>query len=297
MKSRTLAVVALAFVVASVGGGGEAPAEGTVEPAKAKRVVVSPRAGQVVHRNRVRIRVRARDLSGVLRARLNGVDVSGEFSRARRGVRRLDASLSHGLRRGRNALRVWVRQLGSPTRRATVRFRVRRSRTLTGAGRDRRVVIRSSWRLRGRAVKAEGEGRPIRARWRLVRAPRRSRARVPAAAAAAPAVLTRPARLISAFRPDVPGQYVLRLTAGGGAGRASDTVQLDAVPDQPLITVDTMSGDPSNPGIRVGGTNYRSRRRRDPGRCRFSSSLASTLPSCRTPGSPPRTPSPPCSGP
>jgi len=79
-----------------------APAEGR---AKGKRVVLSPGAGQVVHSDQVRIRVRSSASPGNPRVRLNGLQVGADFSPSRGGVRTLRASLSHGLRRGTNARR------------------------------------------------------------------------------------------------------------------------------------------------------------------------------------------------
>jgi hypothetical protein len=241
-------------------------AAASAETAKAERVVVSPRGGWVVRSNHVRVRVRVPD-RGVLRARLNGAAVGDDFRRARRGIRTLRASISHGLRRGPNVLWVRVHRPGRRGRRAVVRFRVRTSRALVGAGRDRTVVLGSRWRLGGRVLRALGDRRRVSARWRVIRAPRRSNARVirrprrngaraTAPGTVPPALLTAPAQLSPGFRPDVPGTYTLQLTTGTGPASTSDVVQLDAVPQSLLVQLDTMSGDPSNPGISVGGTNY-----------------------------------------
>jgi hypothetical protein len=244
-----------------------APAAASAETAKAKRVVVSPREGRVVRGNHVRLRVRVPDRA-LLRARLNGARVGDEFERARRGVRTLRASVSHGLRRGRNVLRARVHRPGRRGRTTTVRFRVHRSRALVGSGRDRTVVLGSRWPLNGRVLKALGDPRRASVRWRVIRAPRRSRAHATGrprregtraqapGAAPPPALLSAPAQLSPGFRPDVTGTYTLQLTTGSGPASTTDVVQLDAMPQSLLVELDTMSGDPSNPGVTVGGTNY-----------------------------------------
>src|SRR5437016_4865305 len=63
------------------------------------RLVISPRARQAVRSDVVEIAVRSTDESARLQARLNGIAIGGAFTPVRRGVRRLAASLSYGLRR------------------------------------------------------------------------------------------------------------------------------------------------------------------------------------------------------
>lgn len=248
-------VLAIAVVVPPVAG---AAASTEIETAAAKRLVVAPKSGRVVRANKVRVRVRVPDVA-TLRARLNGAAVGGDFGRARRGVRTLHASISHGLKRGPNVLRVRVTRPGREGRRTVVRFRVDRPRELVGAGRDRTIVLGGRWKLSGRVLKAPGGQTRPAARWRVVSAPRKSWARVvrrPAgrvrAAQASPALLTAPAALRPAFRPDLPGRYTLRLTAGG----TTDVVKIDAVPEQLMVPLDTMAGPDSDQGIRIGPTVY-----------------------------------------
>jgi hypothetical protein len=138
---------------------------GVEAKAKGKRVVVSPRPGQLIRANRVRLRVRARNVAGALAARLNGVPIGADFGRSHKGVRTLRASVSHGLRRGKNVLRVRVRELGKRPRTRVVRFRVRTIGPLVGAGRDRRVVVGERINLGGRVGPRR---RGQRVRWRLV---------------------------------------------------------------------------------------------------------------------------------
>lgn len=246
LRSLVLSLLALALIASACSSAPVLAAGPGAETAAAKRLVVAPSAGRVVGANHVRIRVRS-PRGAVLRVRLNGVRVGKDFSRARRGVRTLRASLSHGLRRGRNVLRVRVGPTGARAHAATVRFRVQRPRELVGAGRDRTLVVGNGWRLDGRVLRAVGNDSAVGARWRVVGAPRKSRARV---------LLNAPARLGGGFRPDVPGRYTLRLAAGGGPTKTTDVVQMDVVPQARLINLDTMAGTPANPEIAVGGSSY-----------------------------------------
>src|SRR3954454_10816342 len=74
------------------------------------RLIVSPRAGAVVDANTANIGIRS---GGRLRVRLNRHWIpASEFGRARHGVRRVQASLSQGLRPGPNSLTVRMRRNG-----------------------------------------------------------------------------------------------------------------------------------------------------------------------------------------
>jgi hypothetical protein len=224
----------------------QAPAAPKVVGAKAegKRVVVSPRPGQLIRANRVLLRVRARNVAGALAARLNGVPIGADFGRARKGVRTLRASVSHGLRRGRNTLRVRVRALGKRPRTRVVRFRVRTIGPLVGAGRDRRVVVGARIDLGGR-VGPRRQGR--RVRWRLVK-------RTGARTSRPPVKLFHANRAGADFKATKPGRYTLRLVRGRGRALRSDTVTLSVVYATPLVSVHTIPG--GRPGIEVGGTTY-----------------------------------------
>ena len=94
------AVVALAIAVA-------APAAAPAAPAKQGRVILSPKPGQLVRANTTRVAIRAR---GWARVRLNGHELGAELRRGRRGVRQFKASISQGLRQGRNVLTVTVKR-------------------------------------------------------------------------------------------------------------------------------------------------------------------------------------------
>ena len=240
-----LAALAVAVVVTPA-------ATGTAHAASAKqRVVLSPRAGEVVRSHVVRLRVRAGDRAR-LRARLNGVDVSSEFGGARRGVRTLSVSVSHGLRHGRNVLRVRVHRLARPARMVGVRFVVRRGDPLVGAGRDRTVVVGERSTLLGRVVPKHGKHRGSM-RWRLVGGPRRGAS---AAQAGRRARLSSPAGRTAGLKPSAPGSYTLRFTSGTGKDALSDRVTIDALEDGPLVPIDTHASKDGKVGVAVGGRFY-----------------------------------------
>lgn len=233
-------------------------AAGSAERAGPKRVVVTPRQGQVLGSHRVKIRVRARGLSGVLGVRLNGERIGGSFSRPRHGIRSLQASISYGLKRGHNVLKVRVRRRGKPPRRARVRFRVRRDSKLAmvGAGRDRRVAIGSAVPLDGAAKGLSAS--PANLRWKVVTAPDPLG---PGNDDALPlAGLTSPTGPEAMFEPSALGTYVIKLAHGTGPDAVTDRVRIDAVPPNPLVAVKTMRYVGTNggafSGIEVGGQLY-----------------------------------------
>jgi hypothetical protein len=257
MRPRSLVLSFLALIAAVVIVN---PAEAHGAKAKGKRLVVSPRAGQVVHWHHVRVRVRSRSLADTLRVRLNGEHLGAHFGRPRRGVRTLRASVSHGLRRGRNVLKVTVRRPDHAPRRATVRFAVRTKRHLVGAGKDRPVAVGGKVRIRGDVRRATRRAAGSKVRWKLVDGPRRSGVRAASVATTTPpASLTSTAGMSAGFRPTVPGQYTVRLTAGSGSQTASDTVTLSAAPRSKLVPIETMTTTDAHSderGIRVGDTTY-----------------------------------------
>ena len=73
-RDVSIVVAAALLLAAAMAGSTPAPtADATTERAKGGRLIVSPRAGQVVRTDGVRIRVRG---GRVLRARLNGVGIA-----------------------------------------------------------------------------------------------------------------------------------------------------------------------------------------------------------------------------
>lgn len=196
----------------------------------------------------VRVRFALRDRVRTLRATLNGRDVLPAFLRG--GAASLSAS--HGLRFGRNVLRVVaVARDGryDVERRVVV---IPRRRPLAGAGRDRRA--RREWivRLNGRSSRPSRPRFGLAYRWRVVRSPRGSRARLRAATSARPRL-----------RVDRAGIYRVRLRvserprrgalSANAATVASDTVTVvgDDLPTTgvPIDTIGaggaiTINGEP-----------------------------------------------------
>ena len=168
MRPRSLAPPLLALLALGLAAPAQGSAAPTADAAEAGRTVVSPRPGQVVRAHRVWLRARTGKLSNRVSVRLNGTQLRRDLSFPRRGVRRLQASLSHGLRRGTNVLRVRVRPRHHAARRANVRFTAQAPSRLVGAGRDRQVSVDGTVRLRGGWSAAPGAD----LRWRLVAVPR-----------------------------------------------------------------------------------------------------------------------------
>jgi hypothetical protein len=240
---RRIAIVLLAlFAVAAQGAGAAPPHDGGI--------VASPGRGQVIRSNTASLRVRVAK-GAQLRATLNGVRVGGEFGPRRGGARTLNASISQGLRRGPNLLKVIVKPAGGHARRTSVRFRVARPAPLLGAGRDEVAAV-------GGTIELDGEvgprGAAGAARWTLFDAPR---AGVEGTGKAAS--LTSPAGLDADFRPRFPGRYTLRLVDRAGGVVADDQTVIDVQPRGKLVPIDTMiatAGEEGKAGIRVGDRTF-----------------------------------------
>ena len=257
------------------------------------RIVLSPHPGQRVADTKLWLVVRAGPNWGDLGARLNGVQVGRDFAVGRHGRRLLRVSPSHGLRRGRNVLKVVVRR-GGHRRHAKVVFDVVGRQPLIGAGRDRRVLLGSRIRLHGEVHPDRSDSGTRSLHWRLIGAPRKSAFNDPvpkgAARAAisespsapatespsvpaaeppsAPATLTPsfapdvpvvPATLTPSFTPDVPGQYTFQLVGESANGTSSDTTTVNVAPKSLLVPVDTAAATGSGvplPAIKVGAGTY-----------------------------------------
>jgi hypothetical protein len=256
------------------------PAAGaaSAEPAGAKskqgkRVIVRPKSGKRVRRYPVRAVVKGRDGLFDLKATLNGKGIAGAFGRTRKGKRTARLSRSHGLRHGRNVLRVKARRkIGQRRRRAKVAFFVGRKRPLAGAGRDRRIVEGERFRFRGQALphprkpRARGKRR-VKYRWRITKAPRQSSFR-DNAASGSPRVagkpLSKPTARRPGFTPDVRGRYRFKLRVTDGKRSSSDEVRLNAVPGTPFVPIETMDTSGHFPAIQVGGKPYSAQAVEDP---------------------------------
>jgi hypothetical protein len=217
---------------------------------KGGRLIVSPRAGAVVETNTASIGIRS---GGGLRVRLNRHWIpASEFGRARHGVRRLQASLSQGLRPGRNYLTVRMRRNGK-ARRATLRFWVNASGPLVGAGTDQSAAVGSDVQLSG-DVEPGGASGPIG--WTPIRTPEGNPSSCQPSSAATQ--LRSPAGTTAEFEPDLPGEYVYRLTEGKGADAVSDTVPVEVTYPNRMVPIDTIvSPKFVDAGIKVGPYIYR----------------------------------------
>jgi hypothetical protein len=239
-RARTLAAVLTALVaVLLVAFAGSAAAA----PKKQGRLIVNPRAGQVVEANTVRIGVRR---GAGLRVWLNGRRLATrEFGRARRQVRSLEASISHGLRQGQNVVRVRVKQHGK-VRRAKIRFRVNAPDPLVGAGTDAVAGVGTPFQLAG--LIGPG-GSPAGIEWTPIREPEEAENGCPEKKLA----LRSPSGPTATFRPPLPGDYVFRARSADGA---SDRVEVKASSPNRLPPFETMIGSGDAAGIRVGKTTY-----------------------------------------
>jgi hypothetical protein len=220
--------------------------------AKGGKIIVFPKRGEVVNANVARISIRA---GRGLHIRLNGKWIPAkEFGRARRGVRTMQASISHGLRAGTNTLTVKLRRHGH-RRRATVRFRVEPPAPMAGAGRDQTATTGGEVVLAG---KIEPGAPPAKEAitWTPIRLPEAEGNDCPA-----PQSQTRlqsPDGLTAKFRPQLPGTYVFRMTAKEDGRTVSDTVSVDNSSPNRMVPIETMIGSgPKAAGIKVGRYTYR----------------------------------------
>jgi hypothetical protein len=252
-----LLAFALCLVAMVCAHGLAGPAAAMAKPGPT-RLVASPKSGQSVRGDQVRIVVRAGPDHEDLKAWLNGVSIGRRF-KVRDGTRQrvLEASPMDGLRRGRNVLRVKVAKRGG-YRRVTVHFEIRHRRPLGSAGIDRRVVVGSRVELHGllRLDKSDSGRRGLR--WDVMKAPGRSAFSAPkgrARASAAPSALGAGRTLSPTFRPDVLGRYQVRMSASSANGKTVDIANIYAVPPNPLITLKTSvpaTEKEPRPGIQVG---------------------------------------------
>jgi hypothetical protein len=238
-------------------------------PANAADFVLSPTPGRTYH-GPARVVVAASDHT--VTARLNGraLRLGLPSGNRRRGL----ADAADGLRRGRNVLVVRRRRLGRiQTRRVTFRVSVRKP--LAG-GRDREIVVGARATLDGRASQPRPRigftgrtGRHLTHRWRLVRAPERSRlARLQRRRARGRTktkglfggVLSQLDDPQVSFVPDVPGTYVFALRVDDGVPSGETTVSVSALPPKPLLPLQTLVrktvGGTQYWGIQVGDTFY-----------------------------------------
>ena len=213
--------------------------------------------GRVVGLGNVRITFSVARRTATVRASLNGRrlrGLGGHGSRRRSYV--LDAD--DGLRFGRNRLRfVAIHDSGrfDVVRRTLT---IPRSAPIPSAGRARRVPTRRVVRLDGRRSRSVRPGGSLGFRWRIVAAPKGSKARLRRATSARPAL-----------RPDRVGTYRVRLSVRDRPrGAAADTITLRATPPIPPlgVPIDTAAG-PIGEGVHLGAplnTRYVAPNRNEP---------------------------------
>jgi hypothetical protein len=215
-------------------------------------VIVVPRDGQVEDSGHVEVRVRAASSPSAIEARLNGVDVGDQFGPGPSGQRSLDASVSAGLRRGENVLRVTARDADGVERRETVRFDVRTTDPLVGAGVDQRIPVGGTIELEG-IVRPGAAGEPTAPRWSVE----------PGGREAGSGELRSPDGLTAKFTPLKPGRYTIELDDDNDDNDdkdedddPADTVQLTATPG-PLVSIKTAWASGESPGMRIDGKTLR----------------------------------------
>jgi hypothetical protein len=186
----------------------------------------------------------------ILRIRLNGRRVSSRLP-ADRGRLTTVLSADEGLRPGRNVVRIqaYLKDGRYDAEKRVVK--VGGGVPLAAAGRVGPTFEGRSVRLSGRASVASARGVRLRYRWRIVKRPKRSRARLRAARTATPSL-----------RADRHGSYVVALTVAerrrGRLRRSRDLVTVVARPNFPPMGVplDTMATNNGARAIKVGDRFY-----------------------------------------
>ena len=231
-------------------------------------VVARPGRGLVSGLEASLARGSGRGASGVLQARfrlgtpldalrvtLNGRNVTKAFGVGRR--RRATLGADEGLRFGRNRLRVLALSAAGRYQRRSASAVVSRRAPLAGATAVGTALAGRAVGLNGHAVQAKASGTGARRliyQWRIIRAPRGSRARLRGVTRRRPTLLAR-----------LPGRYRVALTvaarsrrptavvgsrhastAGGGGPTTTDVADVDVPPNLPPIgaAFDTAEADP-----------------------------------------------------
>jgi hypothetical protein len=214
------------------------------------RFVVAKRGGSLLKLTALQprtdvapVRVALRNAPGTkVLAYVNGRPAERAFTQeGRLLVGRLGAN--DGLRFGKNKIRVLVHKTHPHRRQSTYHessstVRLGRGAPLASAGRDRTVTANSFTQLDGRASKfpAGTAGRSYK--WKIVSAPRGSKAKLRRKATKRPTLI-----------PDRPGRYRVRVTVRGKGKAArltsTDTVLLTAMADLPPVggRLETMTRD------------------------------------------------------
>ena len=236
--SRAAAALAICLIAA-----GLAPAAAAATPRHPRRFVTV--AARSLHGS-VAVTVRLTALPDLrFTVTLNGKPVTDQFS-VRRPLRRtavLDAA--DGVRHGRNVIRVAARSSRGHRGAVSAKLRIARTQPLLANGPNVRGVPRRRLRLTGRLMTLVPAGVRPRYRWRVISEPRGSQPR-----------FANPRSATTAFRPDRPGVYRLRLTARVGGQIAVDDQAVTTTPNYPPLgaPVQTMAND--GQAITIGAQTY-----------------------------------------
>ncbi|MFN8216912.1 MAG: hypothetical protein U0R71_09985 [Solirubrobacterales bacterium] len=204
------------------------------------------------------VRVRLAPGAHALRLRLNGHAIgSSQIVRGPGRVRRVQVSPNHGLRYGRNLLRVFVRGRHGARRRETVSFRVRANRPLAAAGLDLFAAPGNRLRLSGARSKvhpsAPGGARALRYRWRIVRRDGRAVGGRAGAVAAGGARLGAPDTIEPSFIADGIETVTIRLTVTAPDGRQGSDLLVVRADPPPSVRLETSARQGDDYGVRLSG--------------------------------------------
>jgi hypothetical protein len=237
---------AVRFVVAR-------PGRGLVSRLKASVARGSGPGARGVVQARFRL---VRPLHG-LRVTLNGRNVTDAFGQG--GRRRATLGADEGLRFGRNRLRVLAWSAAGRYQRRSASVLISRRAPLAGAGAVGTVLAGRTVRLNGHATQATASGTGARRlvyRWRIIRAPRGSRARLRGATRRRPTLVARRSgryriALTVAARSRRPTAVVgsrAASTVNGGGPATTDVAEVDVAPNLPPIgaAFDTAEADPDS---------------------------------------------------
>lgn len=209
-------------------------------------VATKPRKGLLkVRRLPAQVSSTALDIRGWTKRRIAQVRLTLNGRRVPRRLwprelRSFDALLGadEGVRFGRNHLVVTAVSTDDRSQTVHRSFKVTRRAPLVGAGADRHTKPGRRVRLDGSSTEAPRKGASVSYRWRIVRAPKGSKAKLRHAESAHPSLT-----------PDRRGRYVVRLVASdghAGANPGAATASVAPPPTEPL-PVETGETEPTKP--------------------------------------------------
>jgi len=228
--SRASRTVVLPSFLALSALGLAVPVAGAKTPARPPLTVTS--VAQATKTAPVTVRLRTPSTVD-LHATLNGRTADDAFAKTSAGRRVGTLTVNDGLRYGANRLRIRVTRPDGRSTLVSRTIRVARSAPLADAGEDVSIAVGRPATVGVASGGLTGTRKEVTSRWRIVKAPRGSKATV-AGKGASPRL-----------QPDRIGTYVLRHTVTEADGDTShDTVTVSATPDDPPagVRVDTLYG-------------------------------------------------------